>query len=108
MARSRSGTEVEEAVSPACRVFGAPAKLNLMLRIVGRRADGYHLLQTIFRFIDRGDDVRLVLREDGEIRRVSDVPGVAPEDDLTVRAARLLKNATGTALGADIDLVKRL
>jgi 4-diphosphocytidyl-2-C-methyl-D-erythritol kinase len=88
--------------------YPAPAKLNLMLRIVGRRADGYHLLQTVFRFLDYGDEVRIAVRADGEIRRVSDVPGVAPEDDLTVRAARLLQEAAGTALGADIDLVKRL
>jgi 4-diphosphocytidyl-2-C-methyl-D-erythritol kinase len=88
--------------------YAAPAKLNLMLRIVGRRADGYHLLQTVFRFVDYGDEVRLRVREDGEIRRLSDVPGVAPEADLTVRAARLLKERTGSALGADVDLVKRL
>ena len=88
--------------------FPAPAKLNLILRVVGRRTDGYHLLQTVFRFIDYGDEVRLKVRNDGEIRRVSDLPGVAADDDLTVRAARLLREATGTPLGADIDLVKRL
>ena len=79
-----------------------------MLRIVGRRADGYHLLQTVFRFIDYADEVRIAVREDGEIRRARDLPGVAPEDDLTIRAARLLKCSTGSALGADIELVKRL
>jgi 4-diphosphocytidyl-2-C-methyl-D-erythritol kinase len=88
--------------------YPAPAKLNLLLRVVGRRADGYHLLQTIFRFIDQGDEVRLQVREDGEIRRIRELPGVAMDDDLTVRAARLLKSATGTALGADIELSKRL
>lgn len=88
--------------------FPAPAKLNLMLRIVGRRADGYHLLETVFRFIDYADDVRIAVRRDGQIRRVRDLPGVAADDDLTVRAARLLKRATGTPLGADIELVKHL
>ena len=88
--------------------FPAPAKLNLMLRVVGRRADGYHLLQTVFRFIDYGDELRLEVRGDGAIRRVNDVPGVAEADDLSVRAGRLLQRATGTKLGADIELVKRL
>jgi 4-diphosphocytidyl-2-C-methyl-D-erythritol kinase len=88
--------------------YPAPAKLNLLLRIVGRRADGYHLLQTVFRFIDYGDEVRIAVREDGGIRRVRDIPGVAPEDDLTLRAARLLKSATASAFGADIELLKRL
>lgn len=88
--------------------FPAPAKLNLMLRVVGRREDGYHLLQTLFRFIDYGDEVRLRVRGDGAIRRVRDIPEVAGDDDLTVRAARLLQAATGTGLGADIEVEKRL
>jgi 4-diphosphocytidyl-2-C-methyl-D-erythritol kinase len=88
--------------------FPAPAKLNLMLRVVGRRADGYHLLQTVFRFVDFADDVRLRVRDDGEIRRVRDIPGVTEDADLTVRAARLLKTATGSPLGADIEVDKRL
>jgi 4-diphosphocytidyl-2-C-methyl-D-erythritol kinase len=92
----------------AAQTFPAPAKLNLMLRVVGRRADGYHLLQTVFRFIDYGDELRIAVREDGTIRRLHDLAGVAEADDLTVRAARLLKDATGSALGADIDLVKRV
>jgi 4-diphosphocytidyl-2-C-methyl-D-erythritol kinase len=95
-------------VSASRLSFPAPAKLNLMLRVVGRRADGYHLLQTVFRFIDYTDDVRIGVRNDGEIRRVRDVPGVAPGDDLTIRAARLLKRATGVRIGADIELVKRV
>ena len=90
------------------RTFPAPAKLNLMLRVVGRREDGYHLLQTVFRFIDYGDEVRLRVRADGGIRRVRDLPGVPEDDDLTVRAARLLKKATGSSLGAEIELEKRL
>lgn len=88
--------------------FFAPAKLNLMLRVVGRRADGYHLLETVFRFLDRGDEVRLEARSDGLIRRTRPLPGVSEDDDLTVRAARLLQKATGSARGADIELEKRL
>lgn len=90
------------------RTFPAPAKLNLMLRIVGRRADGYHLLQTIFRFIDYGDELRIAVREDGEIRRMRDLPGVSVDDDLTIRAARLLKRTTASPHGADVELIKRL
>ncbi len=88
--------------------FPAPAKLNLMLRVVGRRADGYHLLQTVFRFIEQGDVVRLRVRRDGVIARLRSLPEVAEADDLTVRAAQVLQAATGTRLGADIDLEKRL
>jgi len=88
--------------------FPAPAKLNLMLRVLGRRPDGYHRLQTIFRFLDYGDEVRLRVREDGAIRRLTAIPGIPADDDLSVRAARLLQTATGTGKGAEIDLTKRL
>ncbi|MBI2296969.1 MAG: 4-(cytidine 5'-diphospho)-2-C-methyl-D-erythritol kinase [Betaproteobacteria bacterium] len=88
--------------------YPAPAKLNLMLRVVGRRADGYHLLQTVLRFIDYADTLHYRVREDGVIARVNDVAGVPAEDDLAVRAARLLKSAAGTRLGAEITLEKRL
>ncbi len=88
--------------------FPAPAKLNLMLRVVGRRADGYHLLQTVFRLIDYSDEVRLAVRSDGKVRRVQATPGVAEDDDLAVRAARLLKAASGTPRGADLELIKRV
>jgi len=88
--------------------FPAPAKLNLMLRVTGRRPDGYHLLQTVIRFIDRGDLLTFRVRGDGVIARTREVRGVAAEDDLTLRAARALKAATGTPLGADITLEKRL
>ncbi len=88
--------------------YFAPAKLNLMLRVVGRRSDGYHLLQTVFRFIDYGDDLRFRLRDDGAITRANEVPGVPADDDLCVRAARALQQASGTRLGADILLEKRL
>jgi 4-diphosphocytidyl-2-C-methyl-D-erythritol kinase len=88
--------------------FPAPAKLNLMLRVVGRRADGYHLLQTVLRFLDYGDEVRIAVRPDGAIRRVAPLAGIAEDDDLSVRAARALKAHTGSALGADIEVVKRV
>ena len=86
----------------------APAKLNLFLHIIGRRADGYHLLQTVFRFIDLSDTLHFVLRNDGAIQRVSALEGVPPEQDLCVRAARLLQNECGCRLGVDITLQKRI
>jgi 4-diphosphocytidyl-2-C-methyl-D-erythritol kinase len=88
--------------------YPAPAKLNLMLRVVGRRADGYHLLQTVLRLIDYGDTLRFRVRDDSVIARVNEVDGVPAADDLAVRAALLLQRATGTRLGADITLEKRL
>jgi 4-diphosphocytidyl-2-C-methyl-D-erythritol kinase len=94
--------------APESLGYPAPAKLNLMLRVVGRRADGYHLLQTVLRFIDYADTLRYRVREDGVIARVNDVAGVPAEVDLAVRAARLLKSAAGTRLGAEITLEKRL
>ena len=86
----------------------APAKLNLFLHVVGRRSDGYHLLQTLFRFIDLGDTLYFSLREDGAIRRLNAVEGVAEEQDLCVRAARLLQSETGCGLGVDITVEKRI
>ncbi|GAA5071876.1 4-(cytidine 5'-diphospho)-2-C-methyl-D-erythritol kinase [Lysobacter panacisoli] len=87
----------------------APAKLNLFLRITGRREDGYHLLQTVFRILDWGDTVRLRVREDGQIHRHGpSVPGVEEVDDLTVRAAKLLQSATKMQHGADIVVEKRI
>ena len=86
----------------------APAKLNLFLHIVGRRQDGYHELQTLFQFIDLCDDIHLDVRTDGEIRLIEGAPGVPPESDLCVRAARALKTASGSPLGADIRVVKRI
>lgn len=95
-------------MTAAVHSFPAPAKLNLMLRVAGRRADGYHLLQTVFRFIDYGDALSFRVRDDGIIARSNLIAGVAAEEDLSVRAARLLKRTTGTAFGADITLDKRL
>jgi len=86
----------------------APAKINLFLHVVGRRPDGYHLLQTHFQFLDHGDDLRFGLREDGVVNRVTELAGVPAEADLVVRAARALQAATGTRFGADIAVTKRL
>jgi 4-diphosphocytidyl-2-C-methyl-D-erythritol kinase len=86
----------------------APAKLNLFLHVVGRRADGYHLLQTLFRFIDLNDTLSFSLREDGVVCRVNSIAGVPPEQDLCVRAARLLQQMSGCKLGVDIELEKRI
>jgi 4-diphosphocytidyl-2-C-methyl-D-erythritol kinase len=86
----------------------APAKLNLFLHVVGRRPDGYHLLQTLFRFIDLHDTLHFSLREDGVIRRTNAVEDVTEEQDLCVRAARLLQSETGCSLGADITVEKRI
>ncbi len=90
------------------KAWAAPAKLNLFLHITGRRADGYHLLQTVFQFISYCDWLYFTPRNDGVIQRLSELPGVAPEHDLTVRAARLLQSHAPPLRGADIRLDKRL
>ena len=80
---------------PPWTAWPAPAKLNLFLRITGRRADGYHLLQTVFRILDWGDTVRIRPRADGVIARIGEtLPGIAEADDLVVRAAKLLQSAS--------------
>ena len=89
-------------------VWPAPAKLNLFLHIIGRRADGYHLLQTVFQLLDWGDSIGLRSRPDGKIRRLAGAPGVPADDDLVVRAARALQLATGCPRGADIEVEKRI
>jgi len=87
----------------------APAKLNLCLRVVGRRADGYHRLQTVFRLLDWGDTIRLRPRLDGVVARHGDAAaGVAAADDLTVRAAELLQDEAKTTEGVDIVVEKRI
>jgi 4-diphosphocytidyl-2-C-methyl-D-erythritol kinase len=88
--------------------FAAPAKLNLFLHVVGRRADGYHLLESVFQMLDFGDTVEVGVRGDGEVRRTSELAGVPEAADLVVRATRALKEATGVALGAEISVVKRI
>jgi 4-diphosphocytidyl-2-C-methyl-D-erythritol kinase len=99
----------------AVQWYPAPGKLNLLLHVLGRRADGYHELQTVFRLIDRSDRVGIDIRDDGVLRRLDALPGVALADDLCLRAATQLKAfavAQGVAgaqrLGADIALDKLL
>ena len=89
-------------------VWPAPAKLNLFLRIIGRRTDGYHELQTVFRLLEWGDEIRVRVRDDGVIRRTREVPGVPEATDLVVRAARLLQAHAGVAAGAEIEVDKRI
>ena len=86
----------------------APAKLNLNLRILGRRADGYHLLQTVFRLLDWGDSVQLTLRDDGRIVRSGSASYAAEDDDLAVRAARLLQQACDCRQGVTLVLDKQI
>ncbi|MFY0990845.1 4-(cytidine 5'-diphospho)-2-C-methyl-D-erythritol kinase [Halomonas sp. C05BenzN] len=86
----------------------APAKLNRLLLITGRRPDGYHELQTLFQFLDHGDTLTLAPRADGQVRLTPTLHGVAPEHNLIVRAARLLQAEAGCRLGAEIHLEKRL
>lgn len=94
---------------PGWSYWPAPAKLNLFLHITGRRADGYHELQSVFRLLDWGDRIGLQLREDGQIHREGpSVPGVAEADDLVVRAALALQKASASTLGANIRVEKRI
>ncbi|MGR8920489.1 MAG: 4-(cytidine 5'-diphospho)-2-C-methyl-D-erythritol kinase [Gammaproteobacteria bacterium] len=86
----------------------APAKINLFLHVVGRRADGYHLLQTLFQFLELADVIDFELFEEGPVRRATAIPGVSEDNDLVVRAGRALKAATGAPQGARISVDKRL
>ena len=88
--------------------FVAPAKLNLFLHVIGRRNDGYHLLQTVFRLLDFSDQLSFEIREDGAIKLNKPIVGVPEESDLCVRAAKLLQQKSGTSQGAEIFLVKRI
>lgn len=90
------------------RRWPAPAKLNLFLHVVGRRDDGYHLLQTVFRLIDLCDTLEFAPRADGEVRLAMPIPGVPEDEDLVVRAALALRDAAGTAAGATIGVEKRI
>lgn len=86
----------------------APAKLNLMLHITGRREDGYHLLQTVFQFIDYSDELSFEVMQSGVIQQLTPIAGVDAEDDLIIRAARLLQQRSGCNQGAAISIEKRL
>jgi 4-diphosphocytidyl-2-C-methyl-D-erythritol kinase len=86
----------------------APAKINLFLHITGRRPDGYHTLQTVFQMLDWGDTLHFTRRNDGLITRATEIAGVPAEHDLTVRAAKLLKEHTGSKEGVEIEIEKRL
>jgi 4-diphosphocytidyl-2-C-methyl-D-erythritol kinase len=102
VSRGGSGEPVPETHWPA------PAKLNLFLHVVGRRADGYHRLQTLFQLIDLADRVSIALREDGRITRPAAPYAVAEDEDLAVRAARSLQATCGTPLGASLRITKRI
>lgn len=89
-------------------VWLAPAKLNLFLLVTGRREDGYHDLQTLFQLLDYGDQLAFSIRQDGGLRRQTEMAGVAERDDLTVRAADILQRESNTPLGVDIFVDKKL
>lgn len=91
----------------AAEHWPAPAKLNLFLHVLGRRDDGYHRLQTLFQFLDHGDEIGLSLRGDGRIERLTGPEDLPPDGDLSVRAARLLQRESGSRLGVNISLCKR-
>ncbi len=93
---------------PELRDCPAPAKLNLFLHVTGRRADGYHTLQTVFQLIDWYDTLHFRRRDDGVVMRTNEVAGVEHDSDLIVRAARALQRATGTRYGAELTIDKVL
>ncbi|MGH8442565.1 MAG: 4-(cytidine 5'-diphospho)-2-C-methyl-D-erythritol kinase [Nevskiaceae bacterium] len=98
-----AGVEVDRG--PA---WPAPAKLNLFLHVTGRRPDGFHELQTVFQFLDYGDELRFTPRRDGELHRLGKVEGVPAGTDLCLRAARALQQRTGCTQGCDIRIDKRI
>jgi 4-diphosphocytidyl-2-C-methyl-D-erythritol kinase len=95
-------------LNPWERRFPAPAKLNLFLHVVGRRPDGYHLLQTAFRLIDLCDWLRFTPRDDGEVSLARAIPGIAEGENLVLRSARLLQTEAGAKAGVEIDLEKNI
>ncbi len=97
----------EENAAVSHRSWPAPAKLNLFLHVLGRRDDGYHELQTVFRFLDYSDELTFEIREDGKVTRQGN-DEIPATDDLCVHAARLLQNVTGASLGSHIRVTKRI
>ena len=95
-------------VQQAPLTLRSPAKLNLFLHIVGRRPDGYHLLQSVFQLIDWCDTIKLKPISQNEVRRINPIPGVEPEQDLVVRAAKLLKDFCKIDSGVEIELQKEI
>lgn len=89
-------------------VVAAPAKVNLFLHVTGRRADGYHTLESLFALVDLADTISLARRDDGAVVRTNDVPGVPAADDLAVRAACALQRAAGVRAGVEIAVDKRI
>ncbi len=113
MTSPETSPSVRHRTAPLKAIYDvlAPAKLNLFLHITGQRADGYHLLQSVFMLIDWCDTLHFELRNDGVISRTdlgSTTSDALPADDLTVRAARALQAASGTSLGVNISLEKRI
>lgn len=103
------GVAVTGPSSAEWTAWPAPAKLNLFLRILGRRPDGYHRLQTVFQLLDWGDSIRLRLRGDGQICRCGgDTAHIEESDDLVIKAANLLQSETKCRVGADILVEKRI
>lgn len=90
------------------KIWPAPAKLNLFLHVTGRRADGYHTLQTVFQFLDYDDELKFIVTDDGKITRATSLPGVPENQDLTVRAAQLLRQTASVRHGVQIHLTKRI
>ncbi|HEY6241223.1 MAG TPA: 4-(cytidine 5'-diphospho)-2-C-methyl-D-erythritol kinase [Burkholderiales bacterium] len=97
-----------DKLNPWERRYPAPAKLNLFLHVVGRRPDGYHLLQTAFRLIELCDWLRFTPRPDAEVRLARVLPGIDENEELAVRAARLLQSESGSNRGVDIDIEKHI
>lgn len=89
-------------------ILPAPAKINWFLHVLGRRRDGYHLLQTTFQFLDYSDELSFTLRNDGQLQLASDCADVAPENNLILRAAQKLQEKTRCRLGADMSIIKRI
>src|SRR5688500_13374052 len=100
-------TSADPASTPTLTV-PAPAKVNLFLHVVGRRDDGYHLLESLFVLVDLADTLKLSLDRSGRIARVNDVKGVPAANDLVLRAAQSMKRACGIAHGVAIEVHKRI